>query len=372
LKIGLNTTCINQRPSGAQKRLVGIYGELIKLLPEVEFVVYEPSDCRVGAWFEGSPNVSVRRTPLPSDGRIRRFLVGIGYWNEVLSKEKFDFFECFNQPLVKAPIGRTLLTIHDVRRIQTEWSGWDRMVYKLALERDLRTADHVITVSQTMKEEILRFFPGVSISVIYNGLESYEFDSVNSIDMHDVRQKYQLPNEFVLAVGHYEKRKNYLHLIDAMARLRDRGFNYNLVIVGNDSGEGEAMEERVHSANLKENVKLLRGLADLEVRCVYKLCSLFAFPSSYEGFGIPILEAMAAGCPMVLSDIPVFREITEGRGIYFPHNDSEAMADAIHKVMTSNYERERQTQYGYERVLAFNFKSLASQLADVYRANLNG
>lgn len=371
MRVGLNATCLNDRPSGAKQRFVGIYRELVKNLPEAEFVVYEPTDCRVGAWFDGAPNVSIRRTPLPSEGRVRKFLSGLNYWHTTLSTERFDFFECFNQPLVKAPSGRTLLTIHDVRRIHPDWSGWERMVYKAALARDLRAADHVITVSQAMKDEILGFFPSASISVIYNGLEASEFDTVTEIDLQAARQKYQLPKEFVLAVGHYEKRKNYLRLIDAMARLRDRGSVCSLVIVGNDSGEGKAIHERVESANLVGYVKILSGLSDLEVRCAYKLCSLFVFPSSYEGFGIPILEAMAAGCPMVLSDLPVFREITENCGVYFPHDASGAMATAIEKVLTSSSERDRQIQYGYERVKAFNFKSLAGQLASLYRCLSN-
>ena len=113
-----------------------------------------------------------------------------------------------------------------------------------------------------------------------------------------------------------------MRLVEAMAQLRDRGRSCSLIIVGNDRGgkdrgEREAIEKRIDAMDLIGNVKILRNLNDFEVKCVYKLCNLFVFPSSYEGFGIPILEAMAAGCPMVLSDIPVFREITENRGIYF-------------------------------------------------------
>lgn len=367
MKIGLNATCLNERSSGAKQRFVGIYGELVKRLPEVEFVVYEPVNCRVGSWFNGAPNVSVRSTPLPSEGRTRKFLGGLGYWPTALSKEKLDLFEGFNQPLVKAPTGRTLLTIHDVRRIHSDCSGWEQMVYKGALARDLRVADHVITVSHAMKDEILGFFPGISISVIYNGLEASEFNAITDADLQATREKYDLPQEFLLAVGHFEERKNYLRLIDAMAQLRARDSACNLVIVGNDSGEGKAMAERVRLKKLSGRVKILSGLSDLEVRCAYKLCSLFVFPSSYEGFGIPILEAMAAGCPMVLSDIAVFREITQGRGVYFPHNDTDAMASAIDKVLASSSERKLHIKYGYERVQEFNFKNLAGQLADLYK-----
>ena len=368
LKIGLNATCLNDRPSGAKQRFVGVYGELVKRLPDAEFVVYEPADCRVGAWFDGAPNVTARRTPLPSEGRVSKFLQGLGYWRMELSRERFDLFEGFNQPLVRAPTGQTLLTIHDIRRMYSEYGVLERTVYKLALGNSIAHADHVITVSETMKQEILGFFPGVSISVIYNGLNATEFATVTDADLQTVRRKYGLPENFVLAVGHLERRKNYLRLIDAMAKLRDRGQSCSLLIVGNDSGERKVIEERIESAKLTGTVKFLNGLSDLEVRCVYKLCSLFVFPSSYEGFGIPILEAMAAERPMVLSDIPVFREITQDKGVYFPHDDAEAMAAAIEAVLSSGSERARLIDYGKERVQAFSFQSLAGQLENLYRS----
>jgi len=367
LKIGLNATCLNDRPSGAKQRFVGIYGELVKRLPDVEFVVYEPVDCKVAGWFEGAPNVSSRPTPLPSEGRLKRLARGLGYWRKALLRDQFDLFECFYQPLIKSPTGRTLLTIHDIRRLYADWGTLERSIYRLALERDLKTADHVLTVSESMKQEILDFFPGVPISVVYNGLDAKIFDSIKDSDLRALRHKHRLPESFIMAVGHLERRKNYLRLIDAIARLRDQGRVLNLVIVGNDSGERKAIQGRIDSAKLSANVTFLSGLSDLEVRCAYKLCSLFVFPSSYEGFGIPILEAMAAGCPMVLSDIPVFREITQNKGVYFPHDDIEAMAGAIDSVLSSSSQRANLTGYGKERVHAFSFQSLAGQLASVYQ-----
>ena len=368
LKIGLNASCLNDRPSGAKQRFVGIYGELVKRLPDAEFVVYEPTDCRVGAWFDGAPNVTARRTPLPSEGRVNKFLQGLGYWRMVLPREKFDLFEGFNQPLVRAPTGQTLLTIHDIRRMYSEYGALERGVYKVALARSIARADHVITVSETMKQEILGFFPRISISVIYNGINATEFATVTDADLQTVRRKYGLPENFVLAVGHLERRKNYLRLMDAMAKLRDRGQSCSLLIVGNDSGERQVIEERIESAKLTDTVKFLNGLSELEVRCMYKLCSLFVFPSSYEGFGIPILEAMAAERPMVLSDIPVFRETTQDKGVYFAPDDAEAMAAAIETVLSSSSERARLIDYGRERVQAFSFQSLAGQLENLYRS----
>ncbi len=214
-----------------------------------------------------------------------------------------------------------------------------------------------------MKQEILGFFPGIPISVIYNGLVARAFNFVSEPELLAFRQKFALPEEFILSVGHMERRKNYLRLVDAFERLRNRGRPCYLVIIGNDSGERKSIEERIESANLSGHVKILSGLSDLEVRCAYKLSSLFVFPSVYEGFGIPILEAMAASRPMVLSDIPVFREITQGSGVYFdPHEDVESMAYAIEHSLTSSSERERLMEYGNARVQAFSFHKLGCSI----------
>jgi glycosyltransferase involved in cell wall biosynthesis len=365
VKVGLNATCLNDRPSGAKQRFEGIYGSLVQRLPHVEFVVYEPADCRVADWFAGAPNVSARRTPLPSEGRLR-LAWGTAYWPAKLKGEEFDVFECFNQPLVKAPTGRKITTIHDIRRVYAGWSLAERAMYRWSLRQTCAIADRVITVSEAMRSEILHFEPKARVSVVYNGLDPRLFSAVTEADMHAVRRKFGLPVDFVLAVGHFEPRKNYLRLLEAMTLLRDRKRVCNLVIVGNDNGARRLLEEQVVARGLSGHVKILSGLSDVEVRCAYKLSSLFVFPSLYEGFGIPILEAMAAGVPYVLSDIPVFREITAGNGVYFAPTDADAMAHAIDRVLSSESLRESLVSFGARRVLDFSFGNLAAQMADVY------
>lgn len=368
MKVGLNATCLNDRPSGARQRFAGIYGELVKQMPEVEFVVFEPVDCRVGRWFENVPNVSFRQTPLPSEGRWQRLAEGFGYWRKAFAQEKFDLFEGFNLPLVNCPHGQTLLTIHDIRGVNPDTPFFEHIAFNLTLRKSLRTADHVITVSEAMKRDILDFCPGTDVSVVHNGLDPSLFELVTKSDMQTMRQKFDLPQEFLLAVGHFERRKNYMLLIDAMANLRERGCSCNLVIIGNDSGKRIEIEKKIALLHLSDNIRILSGLSDLEVRSAYKLCNLFVFPSAYEGFGIPILEAMAAGVPMVLSDIPVFREITRYQGVYFPNDDPVRMADAIEQMLESADERKRIVNYGYERVRDFSFPALASQIKNLYQS----
>ena len=140
--------------------------------------------------------------------------------------------------------------------------------------------------------------------------------------------------------------KNYVRLIQAVATLRDRGQPISLVIVGNDGGQAKGVVEEINRLSLSDVVRLLSGVTDGELADLYSLCTMVAFPSRYEGFGIPVLEAMAAQRPIVLSDIPVFRELTEDKGVYFPPDDSEAMAGVIADLLSCRERQEKLVSYG--------------------------
>ncbi|OOZ40920.1 glycosyltransferase family 4 protein [Solemya elarraichensis gill symbiont] len=372
MRVGLNATCLNDRPSGAKQRFIGIYGAFFEQLPEVQFVIYEPRDCSVHRWFDALPNLAHKETPIPSEGRFGKYASGKNYWPRAFRKDAFDIFEGFHIPLVRSPSGKTIMTIHDVRGLRDDVGMLSRAAFKAVLRKSLQNADHVVTVSDAMKQEILDFYPGADISVIYNGLDAGDFSRINEQQLTEFKNNNALPDSFALAVGHFEPRKNYLHLIDAIALLKQRGFDVPLLIIGNNSGERERVETRIEKAGLSSQVTIMSGLSDEEVRCAYQLCSLFICPSSYEGFGIPMLEAMAAQRPMVLSDLPVFREITEDQSVYFDANNVEAMANAIEVALTDTLQRTKMIEYGNERIRDFSFDKLAGQLADTYKALLYG
>jgi glycosyltransferase involved in cell wall biosynthesis len=368
MRVGINATSLNDRPSGAKQRFVGIYGELFRQLPDSEFVIFGPSDCSLEKWFTNQLNVRVQTTKIPSIGRIGKFVAGIGYWKKVLPKENFGIFESLNLPLTKSPCGANLLTVHDIRGIQKGNSFLDKTIFSAVLRQALIKADHVITVSQAMRSEILDFCPQTPVSVVYNGLDTSEFKSVSQKDCEAFVLKHNLPRQFILAVGHLEYRKNYHRLIDAVAHLSKKSIDCLLVIIGNDSGEQRRLLERIQILGLNNKVRLISGLSDQEVRCAYAVSNLVVFSSVYEGFGIPILEAMAAKRPMVLSDIPVFKEITQGRYIYFQPNDFNSMADAIEKGLTDSEENIQMVIYGANRIKDFSFKNVAKNLADIYKS----
>ena len=366
LKVALNGTSFNDRPSGATQRFIGIYRDLARRMPQLQFVIFEPSDCHMKPWFSDISNIQVRATPIPSEGMISKFINSSFFWSTTLAREKFDLFEGFHLPLPKSPTGKTVLTVHDVRRLRADWSLLGRIGFRYGLGRALKNADLVVTVSRTIKQELQAYFGNIPIVVIPNGIDTINSKTPTDAELECFKFKFKIFSSFILAVGHLERRKNYPNLIKAIACLRAAGFYYHLVIIGNDSGERAVLESHINAYKLSGQITLLSGLSDFEVRCAYALCSLFVFPSTYEGFGIPILEAMAAGCPMALADIPVFREITEGRSIYFSPADTKDIAGTIQRVLTSPQEQSRMIEYGLKRSRAFRYADIGAQYERLY------
>jgi glycosyltransferase involved in cell wall biosynthesis len=221
-----------------------------------------------------------------------------------------------------------------------------------------------------MKNEISNHFPNTSISVIYNGIDTKDVYSATDTEISGVISKFKLPSEFILAVGHFEARKNYSSLIKALEILHASDSKINFVIVGNDSGEMNSIIKMSESLGLKNYVKILSGITDIELKIIYKKAKLFVFPSSYEGFGIPILEAMYAKIPLVLSNIPVFREIAGDQcPLYFNYSDSKSIANNISNLINSSAnERQEMINQGKKIVEDFDFDIIAESLENLYKA----
>jgi len=367
-RVALNATCLGPRPSGARQRFVGIYKELISCMPQTEFVVYNSADFCVSDFFRGLPNIRPRETPLPSQQPLSRFIRGLTFWRKELASEPFDIFEGFHLPVVKPPSGKIIVSIHDIRQMSLDWTGPQTVALRFCVEQVIRSSGLIVTVSEAMKNEILSFFPAARVHVVYNGIDTGDYVLFGREDLDKTRLKFGLQAGFILSVGHLEARKNYRRLIESLALLRERGSTYNLAIVGHDGGEKQRLQRLIHALKLSENVTFLSGVSDFDLIRLYGAARLFIFPSTYEGFGIPILEAMASRCPMILSNIPVFREIAQDSALYFDFDDPEDIASAIERGMYSADDQKARVAVGCCRVQKFTFKSLAEQMKSLYLA----
>lgn len=361
MRIGLNATCFNDRPSGANQRFVGIYGALIRAHRDWEFLVYEPADCAVGGWFGDAPNVRAIATPMRSTSRLQRGLRGVTYWPARHKQDRLDLFEMFHLPLFRAANCPTIVTIHDARSTLAGAGIFRRALGRSVTRHALRAADLVITVSETMKHELLRIEPTASVVSIYNGIDAEAFANGEGGPVAG------LPTDYLLSVGHLEERKNYPRLIEAMAQLRVRRPGLGLVIVGNDGGQLDRIRRDIDRLGLAGTVVLLNNISDRKLVELYRGAQAVVFPSLYEGFGIPVLEAMAARRPLALSNLPVFAELTQGKGAYFPADNVDAMAHAIDQLLDSPDRQRELIAYGDNRIHDFSFELLAEQVESAYR-----
>lgn len=366
MRVGLNATCLNDRPSGARQRFIGIYGALIAARPETEFVIYEPADCAVAGWFAGATNITGVRTPVPSSGRLGPIPSLLGYWRRRLRRDRLDLLESFNLPLVAAPDCPTILTIHDIRYTHPDIAQPRRAINRLILRRALRAADTVIAVSDTIAGEIRKFHPAAPVVRIYNGIAPAPFVAANPPHIAALRARLNLKADFVLAVGHFEPRKNYPVLVDAFARLAARGTALDLVIVGNGSGERAAVAAQIAALGLAARVHLLSNVPDDDLRALYGMAALVVVPSLYEGFGIALLEAMAAHRPLVVSDIPVFRELLGPHGVFFSPYDADACATQMAALLGDPARAAAQVAAGDRRLGDFTFTRLAEQVGALH------
>ena len=292
-------SCLDMHASGAKQRFLSLYSEIIKKNKKKNFLIIYTSFKDVKKYFN-FPNVTFKKNKFGQHNYINKIISIIYiYFYIFFIRYKVITVEHFTLPFIKIRSCLNIFTIHDLRRLHFSNLFLLKIAYKFFFGYFLKRADNIIVVSHTIKREILSYFSKLKITVVYNTINLDLFNKITKKNLRSVKKKYNLPNEFILTVGHLEKRKNYLRLIRAIDILKKNNENVNLIIVGQNSDESENIYKLIKQLKLTSNIKIFSNLNDHEVRCFYKLSKLFVFPSMYEGFGIPIIESMASKLPMV-------------------------------------------------------------------------
>lgn len=367
MRIGLNATCFSTRPSGANQRFRHLFATLIRRNPDWHFVIYEPCDAEIRPWFLDLPNAEFRPTPLPAEGRFARLAAGLQYWEKALRADRLDLFETFHLPAVIAPECPTVLTIHDVRASRPEAPLAERLLARPVLHHALSRATLTLAVSDTIRDELRALRHDAAVETLYNGVIVEEFSAPADAAVAAVRAHWALPDQFVLTVGHIEARKNLTQLVEAIGVLRGRGLERPLVIIGNPGGAEDALNQSIAQHGLGDLVRVLGGVGHADLVAVYHAARVFAFPSRYEGFGIPLIEALAAGLPVAATDIPIFRELADAAARFFSLDNAPETADAIEALWSDRDLAAQLVRAGQARLALYSFEALADRLAGIYR-----
>ena len=267
---------------------------------------------------------------------------------------------------------RSVVTIHDCIHLMFPEYLPNRLAYyyaKGSMWTASRKSDRILTVSEASKKDILRFFNVApeKVEVIYNAIDERFLAPANPERMELVRQRYQLDHPFVLYVGNIKPHKNIERLIDAFGRARTQGpDNLKLIIIGDEISKYPALRQSVHRHKLDKHVRFL-GFQPMEtLAAFYRLARAFVFPSLYEGFGLPPLEAMACGTPVVTSNVSSLPEIAGGAALLVDPYDEEAIANAIVRAVTDETLRAELIEKGVQRAHTFSWTHSVKKIHDIY------
>ena len=277
---------------------------------------------------------------------------------------------------------RTVLTVHDLSflRVPECFTGALRRYLEQVVPRSVRRADQVIADSESTKRDLVELLgtPAGKVTVIYSGVEPRFRPIADQSTLEAVRRRYNLPERFILSVGTLQPRKNFITLIEAFSRLKleDGGWRLEdgglkLVIVGGRGWLYEEIFSRVEALGLQGEVLFPGFVADEHLPVLYNLAEVFALPSLYEGFGLPPLEAMACGTPVVTSNASSLPEVVGDAGLMVEPMDVEGLAAAIGCVLEDGDLRREMVHRGLARAREFTWGRAARQLLEVYtRCNL--
>lgn len=240
----------------------------------------------------------------------------------------------------------------------------------------LRNASDIITVSNFSKLEIINFFPKANpdkIKVIHNGYNSDLYKKIEDEEkISKVLFKYGIDKPFFLYVGRLEKKKNTPLLIEAMSILKENcpEIKEKLLLIGNASFGYDEVKYVIEEFNIERSILMPGWVEENDMPYIFNAASAFVFPSKYEGFGIPVLQAMACGVPNIVSDIDVLKEVADNAALYFDQNNPFAISEAMRKVVTDDKLKKELIDNGYQRVKNFNFEKCARETLLVLESGL--
>jgi len=290
----------------------------------------------------------------------------------VLARARVDLFHAPHyvvSPLTRVPF---VVTIHDCIHLRFPQYLPNRAAVRYArtmMASSARRSRRILTVSQASKQDIQNYLrvPADKVEVIYNALDERLATPPTEAEMTRVRQRYQLDAPFILYTGNIKPHKNLDRLIEAYALMRRQGVvDAKLLLIGDEVSKYPNLRRLVHRYQLHPHVRFFGFVSDEMLAILYRLATVFVFPSLYEGFGLPPLEAMAAGTPVITSNVSSLPEVVGDAAVLIDPHDAGALAHAMARVIGDPALRADLVARGHQRVQAFSWQRSVARVREVY------
>jgi glycosyltransferase involved in cell wall biosynthesis len=289
-----------------------------------------------------------------------------------LQRAQVDLFHAPHYVLPPLTPCRSVVTIHDCIHLRFPQYLPSRIAHTYArgsLWIATHRASRILTVSEASKRDILSFFnvPESKIDVIYNAIDERFWEPPPPDEIERVRERYQLHAPFILYAGNIKPHKNLERLIEAFHTLKKRGFDeVKLLIIGDEISRYPTLRRAVHRHQLHKHVRFFGFVQDKTLAILYRLAGVFVFPSLYEGFGLPPLEAMASGTPVITSNVSSLPEVVGDAALLIDPYQSDAIADAMERLLTDTALREDLRCRGLARARHFSWERSIARVRQIY------
>lgn len=367
MRIGIDARMYGSGFTGIGRYTYELIRNLAEMDQENEYVVFLRKES-----FDGFEPPNKRFTKVLADFPHYSFAEQFGF-KSLLNKSKLDLmhFCHFNAPIFyNKPY---IVTIHDLTLSffpgKKFNSFWRRMAYKLVLKTVIKKAKKIIAVSKHTKSDLQKMFniPEERISVIYNGVNP-EFAEKSETLKADLMKRLGLQKPFFLYTGVWRDHKNIVGMIKAFADMnKELGGQYNLVITGRHNPSYKEIPDTIKEMKLEEDVHLVGLVSEDDLKALYQNALAYVFPSFYEGFGLPPLEAMQCGTPVIASNKSAIPEVCgEGNALYFDPYNIDDMKEKMRTIATDASVRQNLVNKGFERVKEFDWGKMASSVLQIY------
>jgi glycosyltransferase involved in cell wall biosynthesis len=363
LRVGIDVHSIGSQKGGNETYYRELIREMMRFPTEHSFFLYYTDPRSSGLIAAGDhfrlerlrPSHRMLRIPFTLPWRIRQ--------------DKLDVFHAqfIVPPFLKC---KTVTTIPDIayEHVPQFFPARQRNYLKLLVRESARRADHVITVSEYSKRALVDTY-GVSaekITVTYEGAGKQFVPLDREKAREDLARKYGIHDRFILYLGRLQARKNLARLVESYARVRKSGLPHKLVLAGKPDTLFQPVRARIRELKLENDIVLPGYVAAEDVPAFFNAAEVFVYVSFYEGFGLPIMEAMACGTPVITSRGTSLEEVAGDSAILVDPMDEASIAEALQEVLSDAELRVRLGNAGLARSRQFNFKNAAEQTIGVY------
>lgn len=372
MKIAIDTSYIQTKSAGYGHHTNELVNTLLKYGNEHSYTLFGWS---YSLDFERiyrikQPNVKIKVAKIP--GFIKRF-----YWNTLRFPNisrfigDFDIFHSI-EPLLP-PVGnkKKIITVHDLafkkfpQFFESNVLSWEKYIVK-----NILLADAIIVQSQQTKSDLIEIYKAneEKIHIIHLPINSIFLEKKEKNLESLIRNTYNLNKPFILFVGTVEPRKNIIKLIKAFEYINEsQNLDVDLVIVGKKGWKCKEIFRTINDSSEAHKIRYLNYVPEEHLAEIYRLALMFVYPSIYEGYGVPVLEAMASGTPVITSNTSSLKEIAAGVSILVDPNNVKELAEAIFKLYENKNLRDEFSTKGLRRVKQFDDRTVAEKLLNIYK-----